>query len=474
MIGLFWGVAWAADTALNSMTNDASPTDDDIIYTVNDPGGTPADRKVTLSNLWTYIYGKITSTIGAAYDTSAELDALFSAKMDNPMTTAGDIVYGGASGAPTRLAGSANDAYVLAYNTSTGAPYWKVDATGAGGDQLVDIVATSPLLVNDGAAVNDALPGSDSDITFSMPAATNSSAGYATAAQITALERVDTDAEVVAIIEAADALDLSNITTLTLPGLKNGSTSAGFLRGYENSTNGTSYFDVIFPESLADNGSVQTTEYGWSLVGVADEAGLKSLVNLEIGTDVQAYDADLGYIAGISMTQGGLIMGGAAQWGQLTPGTAGLPLVSGGTGENLSYAQLDSGGIANGAVDNVHLSNDAVLPVVISGDPDTLDDTLATNGAALYRGGYIRYNAAGEATIDAFTVAGQNVSILFYPSVAIIVNPNASQTITRNGVDLAQGEALINDSNYGLCVLTYLGSDAIDAQCSTDITEETP
>jgi hypothetical protein len=113
------------------------------------------------------------------------------------------------------------------------------------------------------------------------------------------------------------------------------------------------------------------------------------------------------------------------------------------------------------------------LPTVISGDPDSLDDTLATN-PRLYRGGYIRYNAEGEATIDAFTTAGQNVSILFYPSAAIIVNPNASQTITRNGVALAQGEALINDSNYGLCVLTYLGSDSIDAQCSGDITEETP
>lgn len=82
LLAYMWGVAWAADTALTSMTNDASPTDDDIIYSVNDPGGTPADRKVTWANLWVYVYGKITSTIGASYDTSAELDALFASKLD--------------------------------------------------------------------------------------------------------------------------------------------------------------------------------------------------------------------------------------------------------------------------------------------------------------------------------------------------------------------------------------------------------
>lgn len=42
------------------------------------------------------------------------------------------------------------------------------------------------------------------------------------------------------------------------------------------------------------------TAYGRSLVGVADEAALKALVNLEIGTDVQAYDAELAALAGLT------------------------------------------------------------------------------------------------------------------------------------------------------------------------------
>jgi hypothetical protein len=139
--------------------------------------------------------------------------------------------------------------------------------------------------------------------------------------------------------------------------------------------------------------------------------------------------------------------------------------------EHLADDAVDSDELASGSVDADHLSVGATLPTVISGDPDSLDDTLSTN-PKLYDGGFVRYNAAGEATLDAFTTAGQNVSILFYPSVAIIVNPNAAQTITRNGVALSQGEALINDSNYGLCVLTYLGTNSIDAQCSADIVQE--
>ena len=46
----------------------------------------------------------------------------------NPMTTAGDIIYGGTSGAPTRLAGSATNNFVLTYNTSTNAPFWAVSS----------------------------------------------------------------------------------------------------------------------------------------------------------------------------------------------------------------------------------------------------------------------------------------------------------------------------------------------------------
>jgi hypothetical protein len=113
-------------------------------------------------------------------------------------------------------------------------------------------------------------------------------------------------------------------------------------------------------------------------------------------------------------------------------------------------------------------------PPIIAGDPDTLDDTLATNGADLYNGGTIIYNDAGTATLDAFSIVGQKVRVKFYTGVAIVVTPNAAQTINLRSVNLAQAEALINTSQYGECVLTYLGSNIIDALCSSSITEATP
>ncbi len=42
---------YAADQNLTDKSADATPTTDDLVYTVNDPLGTPGDRKVTLDNL---------------------------------------------------------------------------------------------------------------------------------------------------------------------------------------------------------------------------------------------------------------------------------------------------------------------------------------------------------------------------------------------------------------------------------------
>ena len=53
---------------------------------------------------------------------------------------------------------------------------------------LGDIVTTTPLTVNGGANLDDVLPGGDADVTFNMPAATNATAGHATAAHIQAIE----------------------------------------------------------------------------------------------------------------------------------------------------------------------------------------------------------------------------------------------------------------------------------------------
>jgi hypothetical protein len=44
-----------ADQKISELTADTSPTADDLIVTVNDPGGTPTNKKVTLGNLRSFV-----------------------------------------------------------------------------------------------------------------------------------------------------------------------------------------------------------------------------------------------------------------------------------------------------------------------------------------------------------------------------------------------------------------------------------
>jgi hypothetical protein len=56
------------------------------------------------------------------------------------------------------------------------------------------------------------------------------------------------------------------------------------------------------------------TAFGRSIIDDADEATFKATVNLEIGTDVQAYDAGLADIAALAVTDGNVIVGDGANW----------------------------------------------------------------------------------------------------------------------------------------------------------------
>jgi hypothetical protein len=59
--------------------------------------------------------------------------------MTNPMTTAGDIIYGGSSGTPTRL-GAGTNGHVL--TLASGVPTWAASG-GGGGSDVVDVITPS-------------------------------------------------------------------------------------------------------------------------------------------------------------------------------------------------------------------------------------------------------------------------------------------------------------------------------------------
>lgn len=77
---------------LISKTADPSPSADDIIYVVNNPGGTAGDRKVTLTSLANFMAGS--SELNAAFASQAEIDAIPELVAADP-TEVGLVTAGG-------------------------------------------------------------------------------------------------------------------------------------------------------------------------------------------------------------------------------------------------------------------------------------------------------------------------------------------------------------------------------------------
>lgn len=94
-----------ADAKISALTEDASPTSDDLTVTVNDPGGTPANRKVTLGNLITKAHGLSDGIVKVATGTMTVVPATtasIAASTDkNYVTDAQAVVIGNTSGTNT-------------------------------------------------------------------------------------------------------------------------------------------------------------------------------------------------------------------------------------------------------------------------------------------------------------------------------------------------------------------------------------
>lgn len=94
---------------------------------------------------------------------------------------------------------------------------------------------------------------------------------------------------------------------------------------------------VVGPASVTDGNLAAFDGTTGKLIKEQTAAQVRTLLGLVIGTNVQAFDADLAGLAAITRTQGDLIYGGASDWADLAPGTAGQVLQTGGAGANPSW-----------------------------------------------------------------------------------------------------------------------------------------
>lgn len=125
-----------ADKKITGLDASVALDDTDLIAVVEDVATTPVTKKST----WTLVKSFLKTYFDTLYG-----------DMDNPMTTQGDIIYGGASGAETRLAKGTAD-QVLSMNAGATAPEW-ADAS-AGGISWSAVTADETMTVDTGSLAN--------------------------------------------------------------------------------------------------------------------------------------------------------------------------------------------------------------------------------------------------------------------------------------------------------------------------------
>lgn len=125
-------------------------------------------------------------------------------------------------------------------------------------------------------------------------------------------------------------------------GLKLGGTLVTATAAEINYLNGadSSISSLVLPDSTTISNYASS-----SLLNNADEAAFKAAVNLEIGVDVQAYDAQLADIAGLSVADGNIIVGDGSNFVAESGATARTSLGLG-TSDNVQFAQITGSAIA--------------------------------------------------------------------------------------------------------------------------------
>ena len=121
LVSFFIATIVYADTKLIEMTEDENPTADDMLYMLNDPEGTPVDRKVAVGNLpkgmnvvdmadWPV--GLTPEELGYVGDVTSAIQTQLDGKIDESVITGQGIVAGSAASTPAFIETTENNCLV--------------------------------------------------------------------------------------------------------------------------------------------------------------------------------------------------------------------------------------------------------------------------------------------------------------------------------------------------------------------------
>jgi len=218
----------------------------------------------------------------------------------------------------------------------------------------------------------------------------------------------------------------------------------------------TTAADKIIYTTASDTYAVTDfTSFGRSLVDDADASAARTTLGLVIGTDVQAYDAQLADIAGLTPTDGNIIVGNGTNFVTESGGIARASLGLGSIATQDSGSVSISGGNIDGTAIGASVRSTAQFTTLEVQSTSTLEGTLNLNDdldmgdnnkirlgtgddlEIYHDGANSRINDAGTGSLKLQSgntdriVVDSNVTIqgLIYPSS----DGSANQVLTTNG-----------------------------------------
>ena len=191
-----------------------------------------------------------------------------------------------------------------------------------------------------------------------------------------------------------------------------------------------------FYYTSADNTHVAgtITAFGRSIIDDADEATFKGTVNLEIGTDVQAYDADLSAIAALAKTDSNFIVGNGSAWVAESGATA--------------RTSLGLGSMAIQAHGSVNIDGGTIGGITLDGAIAGGDQTFTNIGNMTFAAGSIL--ASGNSNTDTLILKANDTTCITLTTAA------------TDQMDLAAVYSLVAINNLDIGAYTFRCAGLID------------